>query len=54
MEAEGMAVKAPTPQSLAEEAGGAYKNVDNVVAAVEKAGLSKTVARLVPMGVIKG
>ena len=54
MESEGMAVKAPSPQSLAEEAGGAYKNVDNVVAAVEKAGLSKTVARLVPMGVIKG
>lgn len=54
MESEGMAVKAPTPQSLAEEAGGAYKNVDAVVAAVEKAGLSKTVARLVPMGVIKG
>ena len=39
---------------LRKKAGGAYKNVDNVVAAVEKAGLSKTVARMVPMGVIKG
>ncbi len=54
MEAEGMAVKAPAPQSLAEEAGGAYKDVDAVVNAVEKAGISKIVARMVPMGVIKG
>lgn len=54
MEAEGMAVKAPTPQSLAEEAGGAYKDVDQVVKSVEVAGISKMVARMVPIGVIKG
>ncbi|NYZ75089.1 RtcB family protein [Candidatus Micrarchaeota archaeon] len=54
MEATGMAVKAPTPQSLAEEAGGAYKNVDDVVESVELAGLSKIVARMTPLGVIKG
>jgi len=54
MEASGMAVKAPTPQSLAEEAGGAYKNVDDVVESVEMAGLSKIVARMTPLGVIKG
>jgi tRNA-splicing ligase RtcB len=54
MEEQGMAVKAPAPASLAEEAGGAYKDVDAVVRSVEKAGISKTVARMVPLGVIKG
>lgn len=39
---------------LAEEAGGAYKNVDEVVGATEQAGLSRVVARLVPIGNIKG
>jgi tRNA-splicing ligase RtcB len=54
MEAQGMAVKATSPQSLAEEAGGAYKNVDDVVKSVEIAGISKMVARFTPIGVIKG
>ncbi|MFH0835100.1 MAG: RtcB family protein [Candidatus Micrarchaeota archaeon] len=54
MEAEGVAVKSMEPQILAEEAGGAYKDVDAVVRSVEKAGLCKIVARFVPMGVIKG
>jgi len=39
---------------LAEEAGGAYKNVDEVVEVTEKAGLSRPVARFVPIGNIKG
>jgi tRNA-splicing ligase RtcB len=54
MEAGGMAVKAPTPQSLAEEAGAAYKDVDAVVKSVEAAGVTRIVARLTPLGVIKG
>ncbi|OIO25651.1 hypothetical protein AUJ14_03705 [Candidatus Micrarchaeota archaeon CG1_02_55_22] len=54
MEDKGMAVRAPSPKSLAEEAGGAYKDVDEVVATVAKAGISKLVARLTPLGVIKG
>jgi tRNA-splicing ligase RtcB len=54
MEAQGMAVKAGGPDSLAEEAGGAYKDVSDVVGAVEDAGLCKIVAKLVPLGVIKG
>ena len=54
MESKGMAVRAPSPKSLAEEAGGAYKDVDEVVATVAKAGISKLVARLTPLGVIKG
>ena len=43
----------PTP-GLAEEAGAAYKNIDDVVDAAEQAGLSRRVVRLVPIGSIKG
>lgn len=39
---------------LAEEAGGAYKNIDDVVAAVTDAGISRPVARLKPVGNVKG
>jgi tRNA-splicing ligase RtcB len=50
----GIIVKATESELLAEEAPGAYKNVDDVVASVAQAGLSDIVARLVPMGVVKG
>ncbi len=53
-ETEDIIVEAMEPQVLAEEAGGAYKNVDEVVEAVSRAGISKLVARMVPLGVIKG
>ncbi|MFH0817784.1 MAG: RtcB family protein [Candidatus Micrarchaeota archaeon] len=39
---------------MSEEAPGAYKDVDEVVKSVAEAGISKIVARLVPMGVAKG
>ena len=39
---------------LAEEAPDAYKDVDEVVAVCEAAGLSRRVARLRPIGVVKG
>lgn len=54
MEAKGQAIQAGSYDLLAEEAGGAYKNVDEVVRAVEQAGISKIVAKMVPVGVIKG
>ncbi len=54
MEANGLAVRATETSILAEEAGGAYKKVDEVVGAVERAGLCAIVARLKPIGVIKG
>jgi tRNA-splicing ligase RtcB len=54
MAGRGIAVQSVEPATLAEEAGGAYKNVDDVVASVEAAGLARIVAKLVPMGVIKG
>ncbi len=47
-------VKATESELIAEEAPGAYKDVDEVVASVEMAGLSDIVARLIPMAVVKG
>ena len=41
-------------QSLAEEAPQAYKDIEDVVEVAASAGLSKKVARLRPLGVIKG
>ena len=41
-------------QGLAEEQPKAYKNVDDVVSVVHNAGLSRKVARMRPIGVIKG
>ncbi|HJV34676.1 RtcB family protein, partial [Geomonas sp.] len=54
MEARGIYVRTDSYGGLAEEAGDAYKNIDEVVEATELAGLSKRVARLVPIGNIKG
>jgi len=54
MEAHGIYVRTASFAGLAEEAGPAYKNIDDVVAATEQAGISKRVVRLVPVGVVKG
>jgi tRNA-splicing ligase RtcB len=54
LEASGIAVRAPSARGLAEEAPAAYKDVDDVVATSERAGLARRVARLRPLGVIKG
>lgn len=47
-------IRATEPKVVAEEAPNAYKNVDDVVDAVAKAGISDIVARLKPIGVVKG
>jgi tRNA-splicing ligase RtcB len=47
-------VRCPSPKGLAEEAPFAYKDVERVVSVVERAGLARRVARLVPIGVVKG
>ncbi len=47
-------VRATEPKVVAEEAPTAYKNVDEVVDAVAKAGISDIVAKLKPIGVVKG
>ena len=52
--AEGILIRSPSARGVAEEAPGAYKDVDAVVAAAEHAGLSRRVARLRPMVCVKG
>jgi len=47
-------VYAHSRRGVAEEAPGAYKDVDLVVGTAEEAGISRAVARLRPMAVIKG
>jgi tRNA-splicing ligase RtcB len=52
--AQGIAVRARSDRGLAEEAPFSYKDVDEVVATCERAGLARRVARLRPLGVVKG
>jgi tRNA-splicing ligase RtcB len=52
--AHGIAVRCPSNAELAEEAPTAYKDVERVVDVVERAGVARRVARLAPMGVLKG
>jgi tRNA-splicing ligase RtcB len=54
LESRGIVVRCPSPKGLAEEAPFAYKDVDRVVGVVERAGLARRVARLAPIGVVKG
>ena len=51
---QGIVVRAQNPRALAEEASEAYKDVADVVEVLEHAGISRRVARMVPLGVIKG
>ncbi|MFO8099863.1 MAG: RtcB family protein [Salinibacter sp.] len=51
---EGIIVRGESGRTVREEIPEAYKDVADVVAAVEGAGISKKVARLRPLGVIKG
>jgi len=54
LESRGIIIRATDRELISEEAPGAYKNVDDVVNSVQEAGLSKIVAKLIPMGVAKG
>ena len=47
-------VRATDPKVVAEEAPDAYKNVDDVVQSVVDDGISDVVAKLKPLGVVKG
>ena len=51
---EGIIVRGESDRTVREEISEAYKDVANVVDAVEGAGISKKVAQLKPLGVIKG
>ena len=54
MEKKGIIVKAASKDGLAEEAGGAYKSISEVVDTMHNLGISKKVAGLRPIGNIKG
>jgi len=54
LEQGGVVLRTGSLGGLAEEAPQAYKDVDQVVAIVEAAGLARIVARLEPVAVIKG
>lgn len=54
LEAQGIIVRCPSNSELAEEAPTAYKDVERVVDVVHQAGLARKVARLKPLGVVKG
>jgi tRNA-splicing ligase RtcB len=54
MKQRGILVKAVSMSGLAEEAGLAYKNISEVVESVDRAGITKKVVELRPIGNIKG
>ncbi len=54
MEDKGIIVRSAGRGTLAEEMSEAYKDISDVINVVHKAGISRKVARLRPMGVIKG
>ncbi len=54
LEDKGIIVKGASLGTLVEEIPEAYKDVNDVVNVVHQAGISRKVAKLVPMGVIKG
>lgn len=51
---QGIIIRSPSLRGVAEEAPGAYKDVDAVVEAAQRSGLARKVARLTPMVCIKG
>lgn len=51
---KGIYVKSSSDEMLLEEAPDAYKNIDDVISSVQTAGISRPVARMVPIGVVKG
>jgi len=54
LHARGILIRSPSSRGVAEEAPGAYKDVDDVVDAADAAGLARKVARLRPVICVKG
>ncbi|HEX7392110.1 MAG TPA: RtcB family protein [Thermoplasmata archaeon] len=54
LQSRGVYIRAASKDGIVEEAPGAYKDVDDVVRIAHGAGISKMVARLKPIGVVKG
>ncbi len=51
---KGIHIKAASRRGISEEAPGAYKDVDEIISVSDSLGIAKRVARLVPLGVVKG
>lgn len=54
MAERGIYVRSVSKRGLSEEAGAAYKDIDEVTEAVHQAGISRKVMRLLPIGNVKG
>ncbi|MFH2019995.1 MAG: RtcB family protein [archaeon] len=54
LESKNIHLKSASWRGISEEAPDVYKDIDEVIMVTEKAGISKAVARLRPIGVIKG
>jgi tRNA-splicing ligase RtcB len=54
LRSKGIEIRVRSRKLISEEAEWAYKNIDEVVDVVERAGISKIVSRNIPMGVMKG
>ncbi|MBN2039644.1 MAG: RtcB family protein [Spirochaetes bacterium] len=54
LEEKGIFIRTASFPGLAEEAGDAYKDIDDVVLATKESGLSKPVVKLIPVGNVKG
>jgi tRNA-splicing ligase RtcB len=54
LKAQGVLIRSRSWRGVAEEAPGAYKDVDEVAESAERAGLARRVARLEPMACVKG
>ena len=54
LQSRGIYLRAASKEGIIEEAPGAYKDIDDVVRVAHGAGISRMVARLKPMGVMKG
>jgi len=54
LRAKGIIVKGHSERGLAEEAPGAYKDIDEVVKVSDKLGIAKAVVKLKPLAVVKG
>lgn len=54
LKSKGIELRSTSWKGVAEEASGAYKNVDDVVKVSHHVGIGKLVARVVPLGVMKG
>jgi tRNA-splicing ligase RtcB len=51
---KGIYVKAASPKVVSEEAPQAYKDIDSVIGVAHGSGISRKIARMTPIAVVKG